>query len=88
MREDTRYWRTLTEEDSLASQIIASVEDDDTHAIRAVIDCRPVNDDAASKFIGVSVATWLALIACQTLLRDNQRPSTARAATIIPFSDA
>lgn len=54
VREDTRYWRTLTEKDSLAPQIVASMEDDDTYVIRAVIDCRSVNDDAASKFIGVS----------------------------------
>jgi len=53
VREDTRYWRTLTEKASLASQITASVEDD-TH----VIDCRSVNDDAASKFIEMPVATW------------------------------
>lgn len=28
-------------------------------AIRVVIDCRPVNDDVASKIIEMPVATWL-----------------------------
>lgn len=62
--EDTRCWRTLTEKDSLASQIIADyrVEDDDTYVIYAVIDSGSVNDDAASKFIEMLFATWLVLI--------------------------